>query len=727
MKNSPITLLSAPQKGRRALFSIRKAGLVSGTAKTLTLLLVALSTLLASCQEDEEDAPAPVIGTIMANAGADQTTQVGQTVTLDGSGSKDSRNDSISYNWSVVLKPAGSTPDLTNPKKVKPTFVPDAAGDYKLELTVSSKNGQKKDTVQVTATPVSDPNSATILSTDIISDLVLKDKFSEPGKADYIVTGFLRVSAPVRVEPGVVVEFEADKGLRIAYGGSLNAIGNATKKIVFTGRNKTPGFWRGIMVESTSDLNAFDYVEVAYGGSSDLDPLLMNVKTNVGIVGGYMSNASFRVTNSTFKHANGYGMSAGNLTQFANNTFTDNSTMPLNVAASVAHMLDAASTFVVQNDSKGVAISGSIPEYHTSNWPALKNGVKYIAIDDITVEGDLTVAPGVTVEFMRGKGMEVRGMGTLKAIGTADKKITFTGWSKLKGAWKGIVINSAKVTSELTHTEVAYGGETSYRVGNRDLKANVLLWANPNQPGTRGVLKLTHSSITNSGGYGLVVAPGGGYLSDFASNVFSHNTGAALFIDPNQIYRLDNHSRFNLNNGYNGLETEGVVSEGGEVAWPTPIGGLYVHVLSDLYIRTGVKMISQPQKPIVVQFNENRVLRVQNNGYLVAKGLKDSDVSFTGFHGQNKLAYWQGIIFESRSPLNELNEVNVSYGGTNIPGEIGPTANITVRGAVKLIDCEIYNSLGWGVFAAPSSTINADAKTANWFGNNAKGSIYKVD
>ncbi len=705
-----------------SLASLR-AKAFSASIKALTLLMVALSTLLVSCKEDEED-PEPDTAFILADAGADQSVHVGQTVTLDGSNSKNTKNEPLTFSWTYTLKPAGSNAVLTAATQAKPTFVPDVAGEYELELTVSSKNGQKTDKVKVTAAPAGEDLPYGILSEDITSSLRLTNRVEDPTKPDYVVTGFLWVSAPVTVDPGVVIEFEADKGLHIGYGGYLNAIGNAAQKIVFTGRSKTPGFWRGILVESTSDLNAFDYVEMAYGGSSNLSTH-MNVKTNIGIAGGLHSGASFRVTNSTFKHANGYGMSAGNLTQFSNNTFIDNSAMPITVSVSAAQMLDAASNFVAQNDSKGVALAGSVPEYTTSHLPALKNGVKYIAISDIRVEGDLSVAPGVTVEFMRGTGLQVMGMGNLNAVGTADKKITFTGWSKLKGSWKGIVFTTQKVTSELTHTEVSYGGETSYRVGNRDIKANVLLWTDPNQPGSRGVLKLTHSSITNSAGYGMVVASTGGYIADFAANSFSFNTGAAMYVAPNQIHRLDSDSRFYGNNGYNGIETEGVVSEGGMQNWPNPIGGLYVHVLTDLYIRTGVKMVSQPAKPIVLQFEENRVLRVQNNGYLIAKGLKDSEVLFTGFHAQNRLAYWQGIIFESTSPLNELNEVNVGYGGANIPGEIGPTANITVKGAAKLVDCEIFNSKGWGVFAPPSSILNADAETANWFGNNAKGSIYQ--
>ncbi|KAA3440288.1 PKD domain-containing protein [Rufibacter hautae] len=720
MKNSLITLLSAALKGRRALFFTRKAGLVSGTVKTLTLLLIALSTFLVSCQEDEEDAPAPIIGVLTVDAGADQTVEVGQTVTLDGSSTKDSRNDSISYNWSLVTKPTGSTSAVTNPKKVKPTFVPDAAGQYKLELTVFSKNGQKKDTVQVTATPKSDPNSATILSTDILSDLVLEDKFTEPGKADYIVTNLLQVKARLTVKPGVIIEFDADKGLEILGQGSLIANGTPSQTITFTGKQKVRGFWKGIFVGSNAEMHL---VEVTYGGSSAQREI--EVKANVGVWGDHISGASLKATNCSFNNANGYGLAVlGSLGAFYNNSFNDNSKLPLYIVASQIHTLDTESRY--NGADKGIGIAGIVPQYITNvTWPLMKDGTNYVAVGDLTMEGSVAIAPGVTIEFMKGAGMYVREMGSLKAIGTAAKKITFTGRAKVKGSWRGIVFRSMNQTSEFAYTEVSYGGETSYNIGGKEYRGNLLLWGDASLPGYEGALTITNSSLTNSAGYGMVVAPGGGYLNDFRSNTFSQNAGAAMYVDPNQIHKIDTGSRLYDNNGYNGLETEGTLNNGDEVEWNIPIGGLRVHVVGDLFVKSGLKMHFDPRGSIGLQFDDNKGMFIQNGGYLIAKGAPGTEVSFTGFHRQSQLGYWKGITFESNSPLNELNDVNVSYAGASGATTLNNTSNIMVKGSAKIINCEIYNGLGWGLYVTRAGTVNADASSGNFFGNNKRGAYLK--
>ena len=66
----------------------------------------------------------------IANAGGDQTVDVGATVVLDGSGSSDPDLDPLTYDWVLVSKPPTSGAALQNPTSVNPTFVADVAGDY---------------------------------------------------------------------------------------------------------------------------------------------------------------------------------------------------------------------------------------------------------------------------------------------------------------------------------------------------------------------------------------------------------------------------------------------------------------------------------------------------------------------------------------------------------------------------------------------------------------------
>ena len=73
----------------------------------------------------------------VANAGADQSAPVASTVTLDGSGSTDADSDPLSYSWSLISQPAGSTVTLSDPTVVKPIFVADMVGAYEVQLVVN--------------------------------------------------------------------------------------------------------------------------------------------------------------------------------------------------------------------------------------------------------------------------------------------------------------------------------------------------------------------------------------------------------------------------------------------------------------------------------------------------------------------------------------------------------------------------------------------------------------
>ena len=73
----------------------------------------------------------------VANAGADNSVYVGDTVTLYGSGSSDVDGNLLTYSWAFTTKPTDSTATLSDAAAVKPTFTVDKAGTYVVSLTVS--------------------------------------------------------------------------------------------------------------------------------------------------------------------------------------------------------------------------------------------------------------------------------------------------------------------------------------------------------------------------------------------------------------------------------------------------------------------------------------------------------------------------------------------------------------------------------------------------------------
>ncbi len=118
----------------------------------------------------------------VANAGADQTVNVGDTVTLDGSGSTDADGDPLTYIWTLTTVPAGSGATLTGNATVNPTFVADVAGDYVAQLIVNDgMDDSAPDTVMITASVVPPVNTPPVANAGLDQTVTVGDTVALDG------------------------------------------------------------------------------------------------------------------------------------------------------------------------------------------------------------------------------------------------------------------------------------------------------------------------------------------------------------------------------------------------------------------------------------------------------------------------------------------------------------------------------------------------------------------
>ena len=73
----------------------------------------------------------------IADAGDDQSVLVGETANLSAAGSTDPDGDSLTYSWTLIAAPSGSTASLVGATTATPALTPDAAGDYLVQLIVN--------------------------------------------------------------------------------------------------------------------------------------------------------------------------------------------------------------------------------------------------------------------------------------------------------------------------------------------------------------------------------------------------------------------------------------------------------------------------------------------------------------------------------------------------------------------------------------------------------------
>ncbi|MEM7368536.1 MAG: right-handed parallel beta-helix repeat-containing protein [Bacteroidota bacterium] len=136
----------------------------------------------------------------------------------------------------------------------------------------------------------------------------------------YQIFGFvLDIKEALSIEAGVDIAFGENGGLGVYDNGSLNAIGNADKRIKFRGEENVLGYWRGIHIETNSNNNVLSYTEIHNAGQNYV--YCCNEKAAI-----FLKDGKARVENSYISDNSGCGIfvKPGAILTESGNTFAGN-------------------------------------------------------------------------------------------------------------------------------------------------------------------------------------------------------------------------------------------------------------------------------------------------------------------------------------------------------------------------------------------------------------------
>lgn len=534
----------------------------------------------------------------------------------------------------------------------------------------------------------------------------------------YEVTQPITVSAPLTIQPGVTVKFDANATMNVT--STLSADGlAATTPIVFTSANPSPagGDWGGITLSKSGSV--LGHCAVLYAGAND--------KAGLTIGDGFSAS----VTHCTFAHhrtptdglaakpaLDASGAASG--TVIRDNLFYDNR-IPLGVSTAFsieANAFDnalAAPQVPQPNKYNGVFVEGCNHVTGVIAWPALavpyvignpNNACNYVTLDD---GGKLTIgsaAAKAVVKFFTGGNLDVRGLligfadfTSIKDDGRGgDTNGDALGTLPAGGDWGGITL--AKTGSSFDHAGFFYGGagDKSALVLNNNIAATITYSTFAHNVTPTATIRAAPALDASAGN---------------ASTVITHNTflGNTVPLAINTTYSLDDSNTFTdgaLPNKFQAIVVQGCGHVASAITWaatkvPLVIGDP-ASACSYVTIDSGGQLTIADG--VVLKFFPGGI--IQANGAMIANGT--TQIVFTAFaddaNGGDTNAdgaatapaggNWNGIRVAVSG--SNFNKVQFLYGGGATDGASTPSLYVSSGKSVS-----VNNSL----FAHHRTTVDA--------------------
>ncbi len=355
----------------------------------------------------------------------------------------------------------------------------------------------------------------------------------------------------------------------------------------------------------------------------------------------------------------------------------------------------------------------------------------YIIRGYLDVRALLTIEPGVVIAFAANSGLVIEGIGsatgTIRAVGTAQNPIVFTGMEKIPGFWKGITVLANDVRNEISFCILEYAGSDDLvAYGSVGVKGGLAL---ESVTGFNGSLKLKNTTIQSCLGYGFIVEQGA-VLREFSSNSFFDNEKAAVRIDADNTNLMDSNSTFSGNNGIEGVE----INASGSPTHRLTADAIWSTLKDDANYVIAQSFVAEAKLTIdagaTLAFEANQTITFRedfsgnNDGILIANGTANQPITFTAVTPEP--GYWQGLVIRSSSNLNSMDYCVVEFGGSDLVSGLRANVILDKDGAfnapsLTINNSTLRNSLGCGIAVDEfGGTLNA---ADNTFENNDGSNI----
>lgn len=432
---------------------------------------------------------------------------IGQEVELDATSTTLENGTSAEYVWELQT-PESSNAELSSVSGARTSFVPDTGGNFEIGLTVSA-GGASDNTSEIV--PV---ENQVEISSNISSERTLTSE------AQYIVTSSIEITDRLTIEPGTQIAFEDGTRFEIRDGGVFIAEGTEDEPIIFTATEKVPGWWDGIFFRSSENpLNSIDHAIVEYAGGDNM----RGTSEAAIIVARQFNDAAVSITNTTVRNSGNDGLYVrgnGELLDFESNTFINNDRYPVYLSAVHVHELDSTSQYS-GNTTDYVRVFSADVSGSERTWQNLDVPYLFSATTEFS-NVQVTISPGAHFVFRNEARLEFRSDGVIKAEGTEEEPILFTGEEQIPGWWDGLFFrSSSNPLNSIDYAIVEYAGGDSMR-GTSD--AGVIV----GRQFSDAQLTMTNSVLRNNGGYGIYVRSDSEINDDVCEvNEFSENESGA--------------------------------------------------------------------------------------------------------------------------------------------------------------------------------------------------------